>query len=86
MSQIIGGVEVTGFISPTDSTDQYAVIDPIYGVDGLRNVTSISALNTISIPRRRTGMIVGVTTGTTTTITTTAPTNIQVTSTMDKYN
>ena len=67
MSQIIGGVEVTGFISPTDSTDQYAVIDPIYGVDGLRNVTSISALNAISIPRRRAGMIVGVTTGTTTT-------------------
>jgi len=67
MSQIIGGVEVTGFISPTDSTDQYAVIDPIYGIDGLRNVTSISELNAIPTPRRRTGMIVGVTTGSTTT-------------------
>ena len=33
----LGGVKITGFISPTDTNDTYAVIDPIYGIDGLRN-------------------------------------------------
>jgi len=49
-----------GFISPMDTEDTYAVIDPIYGVDGLRNVDTIDELNSISFERRRPGMIVGV--------------------------
>ena len=60
MSQITGSVVVTGFISPSDTTDQYAVIDPIYGIDGLRNVATLSAMYTIPYPRRRLGMVVGV--------------------------
>jgi len=59
-----GGVEVLGFISPTDSLDTYAVIDPLYGIDGFRNVNSISDLNNIPEPRRRAGMVVGVSGGT----------------------
>lgn len=59
-----GGVEVIGFISPTDSLDTYAVIDPLYGVDGFRNVNFISDLDLIPEPRRRAGMVVGVSGGT----------------------
>ena len=49
-----------GFISPMNTEDTYAVIDPIYGVDGLRNVSAVEDLNLISVERRRPGMIVGV--------------------------
>ena len=58
-----GGVEVLGFISPTDTSDEYAVIDPLYGIDGLRNVSSLSELNAITSLRRRSGMVVGVNNG-----------------------
>ena len=59
-----GGVEVFGFISPSEPTDTYPVIDPIYGIDGLRNVDTISDLDNITEPRRRAGMVVGVSGGT----------------------
>ena len=59
-----GGVEVFGFISPSEPTDTYPVIDPIYGIDGLRNVDTISDLDNISGLRRRAGMVVGVSGGT----------------------
>jgi len=58
--ELIGGVGIMGFISPMDTEDTYAVIDPIYGIDGLRNVDTIEDLNQISFERRRSGMIVGV--------------------------
>lgn len=58
--ELMGGIGVMGFISPMDTEDTYAVIDPIYGVDGLRNVSTISELDSISFERRRPGMIVGV--------------------------
>jgi hypothetical protein len=60
-----GGVEVFGFISPSSVNDTYPVIDPLYGIDGFRNVNSISDLNTIPELRRRAGMVVGVSGGTT---------------------
>ena len=59
-----GGVEVTGFISPTDTTDTYPVIDTLYGIDGLRNVDNLTQLNAIPNDRRRAGMLVGVSGGT----------------------
>ena len=59
-----GGVEVMGFISPTDTNDTYPVIDPLYGIDGFRNVNLLSDLNLIPEPRRRAGMVVGVSGGT----------------------
>ena len=58
--ELIGGIGIMGFISPMNTEDTYAVIDPIYGVDGLRNVSAVEDLNLISIERRRPGMIVGV--------------------------
>ena len=59
-----GGVEVIGFISPTDPLDEYPVIDPLYGIDGFRNVDLLSDLNNIPELRRRAGMVVGVSGGT----------------------
>lgn len=56
----IGGVGVMGFISPMNVNDTYAVIDPLYGIDGLRNVNTISDMLDIPEERRRAGMIVGV--------------------------
>ena len=58
--ELYGGVGIMGFISPMDTRDSYAVIDPMYGIDGLRNVESIADLNKIPLARRRSGMIVGV--------------------------
>lgn len=49
-----------GFISPMDTRDTYAVIDPLYGIDGIRNVLDENELNEISYERRRAGMLVGI--------------------------
>lgn len=49
-----------GFLSPMNTQDTYAVIDPIYGIDGLRNVNDLNELLDIPFERRRPGMIVGV--------------------------
>lgn len=56
----VGGVGVMGYISPMTTDDTYAVIDPLYGIDGFRNVGSIDDMLEISEERRRAGMIVGV--------------------------
>jgi hypothetical protein len=61
---IIGGVTVYGFITPSSTGDTYAVIDPIYGIDGLRNLDLLSDLDNIPNDRRRAGMIVGISGGT----------------------
>jgi hypothetical protein len=60
---LVGGIGVMGFISPKNINDTYAVIDPLYGIDGLRNVSSLDELNSITHERRRAGMIVGVNDG-----------------------
>ena len=56
----VGGVGIMGFISPMDTMDTYAVIDPAYGIDGLRNIDTLNELNDIPFERRRSGMLVGV--------------------------
>ena len=56
----MGGVSVMGFIAPNSVYDTYPVIDPIYGIDGLRNVDTIDDMLAISFERRRAGMVVGI--------------------------
>ena len=56
----IGGVGVMGFISPMSTDDTYAVIDPLYGIDGFRNVDTEKDMLEIPEERRRAGMIVGI--------------------------
>lgn len=58
MAIIPGAVPVAGFIGPTDDTDVYAVIDPIYGIDGLRSVANLTERDNITTERRRHGMLV----------------------------
>lgn len=53
-----------GFIAPTEITDEYPVIDPLYGIDGFRNVDTLNDLNNIPTLRRRAGMVVGIGGGT----------------------
>lgn len=60
----LGGVSILGFISPFNTGDTYPVIDPLYGIDGFRNVSDITELNSIPSARRRAGMVVGVSGGT----------------------
>ena len=64
----LGGVKITGFISPGATEDTYAVIDTQLGIDGLRNYSGTTTEvflsgvtgTTIPLQRRRAGMIVGV--------------------------
>jgi len=58
MATIPGSVRVGGFIAPSDSTDEYATQDSIYGRGGLREVADFTALNAITTDRRRAGMLV----------------------------
>jgi hypothetical protein len=55
---IPGTIPVTGIIAPTASNDTYAVIDPIYGIDGLRSVANSTERNAITSERKREGMLV----------------------------
>jgi hypothetical protein len=57
---IQGTVTLTGPIAPTTTGDTYPVFDAIYGLDGLRNVETITDRNAIPNDRRRAGMLVGV--------------------------
>ena len=59
-TKILGGVPIMGFVSPNNSYDTYPVIEPLYGIDGLRNVNTFNELNLIPDERRRAGMVVGV--------------------------
>ncbi|CTQ45758.1 hypothetical protein [Roseibium aggregatum] len=58
MAAIPGAVPVGGFIGPTDDTDVYPTIDPLYGVDGLRSVPDHATRDAIPPLRRRAGMVV----------------------------
>ena len=57
---LMGGVGIMGVLTPMDTRDTYAVLDPVYGIDGLRNVSTINDLHNVPPTRRRPGMIVGV--------------------------
>jgi hypothetical protein len=59
-TKILGGVPIMGFISPNNTYDTYPVIEPLYGIDGIRNVDTLADLNEIPDERRRAGMLVGV--------------------------
>jgi hypothetical protein len=58
MAAIPGGVRFTGFVAPSDTADTYAVIDPIYGKGGYREVADTVERDAITTERRRIGMMV----------------------------
>lgn len=53
-------IPVSGVISPISLNDSYPVIDPIFGIDGLRNLSSLSEMYNIPLEKRRGGMVVGI--------------------------
>jgi hypothetical protein len=55
---ITGGIQFTGFVSPTDEADTYPVTKPEYGAGGLRRVSGISQRDAIFSARREEGMMV----------------------------
>ena len=55
---ITGGVQFTGFISPTSEEDTYPVTKPKYGLGSLRTVANITERNSIFSARREEGMMV----------------------------
>lgn len=58
---IPGTIPLSGVIAPSATSDTYPVTDAVYGIDGLRNVLDTTERNNIPTPRRREGMLVGIT-------------------------
>lgn len=58
MSKYIGGVIISGYISPTDTTDTYATHKEELGQGGYRTVDSIMERDSITLERRKVGMLV----------------------------
>lgn len=58
MAKYIGGVPITGFISPTDTSDTFATHDSVLGRGGLREVANLVERDAIPGDRRRIGMLV----------------------------
>lgn len=58
MAKYPGGVTVTGYIAPSDTTDLYATHKEEFGQGGYRAVTNITERNLIGISRRKLGMVV----------------------------
>jgi len=53
-------IPVSGLLSPVSPTDNYPIIDPAFGIDGLRNLSSTQSMYDIPLGKRRQGMVVGV--------------------------
>jgi hypothetical protein len=58
MARILGGVPLTGFVSPGDTSDEYPATKPEFGLGGLRTVSSLAERDQIPAPRREEGMLV----------------------------
>lgn len=61
MGKYIGGVAITGYISPTDTADTFATHDSKFGRGGLSEVDNLAQRDLITEDRRRVGMVVYVT-------------------------
>jgi hypothetical protein len=53
-------IPVSGLITSISPSDRYPVIDPIYGIDGFRNLSTTQSMFDIPLEKRRAGMVVGV--------------------------
>lgn len=58
MGSYPGGVAVTGYLSPTDTTDHYATHKAEFGQGGYRSVVDITTRDAIDPSRREAGMLV----------------------------
>jgi len=53
-------IPLSGLITPINLSDKYPVIDPIYGIDGFRNLSTTQSMYNLPLEKRRAGMVVGV--------------------------
>ena len=53
-------IPVTGVISPVYDTDKYPVIDPRFGIDGMRSLNTLQEMYNLDLEKRRAGMVVGI--------------------------
>jgi len=53
-------IPVSGLLTPVFTNDNYPIIDPIYGIDGFRNLSSTQSMFDLPLQKRRAGMVVGV--------------------------
>lgn len=53
-------IPVSGLLTPVFTNDNYPIIDPIYGIDGFRNLSSTQSMFDLPLEKRRAGMVVGV--------------------------
>ena len=53
-------IPVSGLLSPININDSYPIIDPVFGIDGFRNLGSTQSMSQIPLAKRRAGMVVGV--------------------------
>ncbi len=58
MAKYVGGVPITGYISPTDTSDTFATHDSILGRGGLRELSNLEERDAITDDRRKIGMVV----------------------------
>jgi hypothetical protein len=53
-------IPVSGLIKPIFDSDNYPVIDPRFGIDGLRSLDTTQQMFDLPLERRRAGMVVGI--------------------------
>lgn len=53
-------IPLSGIVSPIYPTDNYPVIDPRYGIDGLRGLDTKEEMYNLPLEKRRAGMVVGI--------------------------
>lgn len=53
-------IPVSGLISPIFNTDKYPVIDPRFGIDGIRSLDNLQQMYDLPLEKRRGGMMVAI--------------------------
>ena len=53
-------IPVTGLVSPIYDSDKYPVIDPRFGIDGMRSMGTLTDMYNIPLEKRRGGMVVAI--------------------------
>jgi len=53
-------IPLSGLITPIYETDKYPVIDPRFGIDGLRSLDTTTDMYDLPLEKRRAGMVVGI--------------------------
>jgi hypothetical protein len=53
-------IPVSGLISPIYPTDTYPIIDPRFGIDGLRSLDTLSDMYNLPLEKRRSGMVIAI--------------------------